>query len=107
MIGVYSEKFAHNNKPNPFAPHDLGMSSLSMALQATSMGLLFHQMAGFSPTKAREYFGIPEGFTPLTMIACGYPGEIEALTEKHQQAETAPRVRRSQEQSFLFGAWSK
>lgn len=107
MIGVYSEKYAYNNKPNVHAPHDLGMASLSMALQATSMGLLFHQMAGFSPTKAREYFNISDGFTPLTMIACGYPGVIEALSEKQRVAETAPRVRRPQEQSFFLNAWPR
>jgi hypothetical protein len=58
------------------------------------MGLVVHQMAGFDPQRARETFGIPEGFEPLTMIAVGYEGSISDLPPDLAARESAPRTRK-------------
>jgi len=46
-------------------------------------------MAGYDADRARSEFGIPEGFTPIAMIAIGYPtgGKLEDLDEKLRAKE--------------------
>jgi len=46
--------FKHNGNPNPFAPYDSGAAAMSMVLQATALGLMAHQMGGYSGDKARN-----------------------------------------------------
>ena len=72
-------KFDHNGEPNRHALHDVGQAAANLALQAHALGLAVHQMAGILPDKAREIFGIPEGYEPVAGIAIGYPGEPENL----------------------------
>ena len=50
---------------------DLGMSTATMILRATELGLVAHPIAGFSPKKTREILGIPEEYTVLTLIIVG------------------------------------
>jgi nitroreductase len=86
--------FAHNGRPNPHAWHDVGAASAYMFLQAIHMGLYFHEMAGFDRVKARQAYAIPEAWEPVAMIAMGYEGSTEHLSEKQKAAETAARTRR-------------
>ena len=54
MISVAKLAFDHNGKPNTHAWHDVGLAVGNMLVQATSLGLGAHQMAGFYPEKAKE-----------------------------------------------------
>src|SRR2546423_11521694 len=45
--------FTHDNQPNPVHLFDAGSAWENLALQATSMGLVSHGMAGFDFQKAR------------------------------------------------------
>lgn len=94
MLSVASTHFSHNGKPNPHAWHDLGQASANMALQAETLGLQIHQMAGFDRERARTVFAIPEGFEPVAAIAVGHPGDASLLPEPLRERETAPRQRR-------------
>lgn len=107
LLSVARESFAHNGKPNRHGQHDTGMASENLVLQATELGLISHQMAGFDADKARRLFGIPEGHTLMAMIALGYPGKIEALPEPLQERERASRVRKPAEEWAFSGAWGK
>lgn len=108
LIAVVKESFTHDGRPNSWARHDLGLASENLVLQAVELGLVAHQMAGFDPRRARELFGIPEGFTPVTMIAVGYPGDPKRLSPKQQEMESAPRVRREISSfSFFRGVWPR
>ncbi len=91
---------------NRAALHDLGAASLSMALQAQAEELILHQMAGFDRERAREVFALPEEVDPVTMIAVGHPGPVEALSEFNQERERAPRQRRPVRESVAHGAWN-
>ena len=106
LIGVVRETFTRNDKPNRHAAHDLGAAGLALALQATALGLVVHQMGGFDPGAARGYFSIPEGFEPLTMIAVGYPGDVDLLAPNLKTGETGPRTRKPQKEFVFFGGWS-
>jgi len=82
------------DKPNRHAYHDVGLATENLVVQAHSMGLVIHMMAGFHVEKAREIFEIPARYDPVTMIAIGYPGHPDSLSEELRAKDLAPRQRR-------------
>ena len=82
------------DKPNRHAYHDVGLATENLVVQAHSMGLVIHMMAGFHVDKAREVFEIPARYDPVTMIAIGYPGHPDSLSEELRAKDLAPRQRR-------------
>jgi len=105
MLSCAGSVFAHNGKPNRWTQHDTGMASLSIALQAVALGLIAHQMGGFDADKARAAFGIPAGYTPMSMIAVGYQAEPDVLDEETKAKELRPRARKPLGEHFFEGAW--
>jgi nitroreductase len=81
------------NKPNTYAKHDLGAASMSMAAQATALGLYVHQMGGVDFEKARETYNLPEGFDVVTAIAIGYLGNPDDLSPEMRETEVKMRER--------------
>jgi len=82
------------DKPNRTALHDLGLANENLVIQAVSMGLAVHMMAGFHVDKARELFEIPENYDPHAMMAIGYPGDPESLSEELRAKDLALRQRK-------------
>jgi nitroreductase len=106
FAAVASPAFDHNGKPNRWAQYDTGAASENLVLQATALGLAAHQMGGFDGEKLRAEFGIPEGCTPMAMIAVGYQAAPDVLAEEQQRAkELAPRARKPHETRFFAGQW--
>jgi nitroreductase len=94
-------------KPNRFAFHDVGQANAMLVLQATALGLASHQMGGFNVEAARERFSIPAGWEPADVIAVGYPGSADSLSETMREREMAPRSRKPLAE-FVFDAnWGK
>lgn len=106
ILTVARREFTHNGKPNRHAWHDVGLAMGNLTLQAMSLGLYVHQMAGFSVEKARENLNVPEGFDPVAMVAIGYPGDPEQLPEELRKYEGAPRSRKPIEEIVFHGSWS-
>ncbi len=102
MLSVARSRFGHNGKPNRHALHDVGQASAQLTLQAMSLGLGVHQMAGFSGERARELYGIPEDFEPVAAIAIGYFEDPEDPPEPLRQPELGARSRKPQAH-FAFG----
>lgn len=106
-LSVAGLKFENNGQPNRHAFHDVGQAAANLALQATSLGLQIHQMAGILPDKARELFSIPEGYEAVAGFALGYPGDPASLPDQLRERELAPRVRKPLK-SFVFqGKWGQ
>jgi nitroreductase len=105
LLAVAALQFAHNGQPNRHAFHDVGLANENLVLQAHAMGLVVHQMAGFVVARARELFQIPEGQEPLTMLAAGYEGEIDELSDKLRARETTPRSRKPLAEMTFSGKW--
>ncbi|RUT80086.1 nitroreductase family protein [Ancylomarina longa] len=105
ILTLVSKKFAKNQKPNAHAQHDLGLAMGNLSVQAMSMDLYLHHMAGFSPEKAREIFDIPDDFDVLTMIAVGYLGDLKQLPENIREMENSERIRRPMESILFDGDW--
>lgn len=100
-LGVTKTTFARNGKPNRHAAHDLGLATAGLIVEATARGLLVHQMGGILPEKARELYGIPEDFEPLTGIAIGY-----RTTADPPPPDTTPRTRHPQADFVFTDAWA-
>ncbi len=101
MLSFGRKTFAKNGKPNRHYFHDLGAASAIMTLQATSMGLISHQMAGFDTDKANSVLGVPDDFEPGSMMAIGYAGDPANFPEDMRLRDEAPRVR-NPHTSFAF-----
>ncbi len=94
MLSVARNFFGNSHKPNRHALSDVGAANAFMVLQATAMDLESHQMAGFDVVKARQLFGIGEGYEPMSILAFGAPGSPESLEGKLREREDAPRTRK-------------
>lgn len=105
LLSVAKDNWDRDDKPNRHSQHDVGLASENLVLQAVALGLVAHQMAGFDSARARESFGIPDGFTPMAMIAIGYPGSIEDLPPEVREREVAPRSRKPLTQNAFAGHW--
>lgn len=95
LIVSTAAKFLSNGKPYIHAWHDVGMANAHMLLQAEHLGLFGHIMGGFSASQIQETLQISEDESPVCIIAIGYRGEIQQLSEALQQREMAPRSRKS------------
>lgn len=103
LLSVARARFEHNDKPNRWAQHDVGLAMQSLVVQAEALGLVAHQMAGFDAAHARGVLGIPDGFDPVAMTAIGHPGDPAELSEELAARERAPRERKALE-AIAFGA---
>lgn len=99
--------FNHNQKPNRWAQYDSGAAAENMCLQASSMGLMAHQMGGFDQDKARETCAVPEQYIPMAMMAIGYAADIASLEGEVLTRETTPRKRRPINELFFANSWGK
>ena len=94
MIAI-AEVVNEKGKGNYHALYDLGQAVSSMAVQASSMGIQFHQMGGFDCAKATEELKVSSNFALVSMIAMGYPGDKNLLNEHFYKRAHEPRVRKS------------
>jgi nitroreductase len=94
-----------NGNPNRNAFYDTGAATALLSVEATALGLFVHQMAGFDPEKAKQVFGIPEGWEPIAAFAIGYPGDPASLPEKLRDRELAPRTRKPISDFVMTGHW--
>jgi nitroreductase len=86
---------------NPYAWHDTGMATANLYTMAIAMGLSVHIMGGFDVKMAINSFAIPAGFEPVAVIAIGYMGSVDVLTEQQKERERQPRVRKDLNEIIL------
>lgn len=100
-LGVVSLKLTRNGKLNRAAVHDLGLASSNLTLEATSRGLVVHQMIGILPEKAKRIYKISNDWEVWTALAIGYEGERDRIQP------SAPRKRKRKPLiEFVFsGKW--
>ena len=107
MVSLARMSFEDDGKLNRHAFHDVGQAVANLSVQATALGLVVHQMAGFHPDKVRELYGVPEQFEPVAAIALGYPGDPGSLPERLRKRELAPRERKSLTEFVFAGRWGQ
>lgn len=104
LIGVM---VTSNSKGDvPYAEYGLGLASENLVLQAVELGLIAHQMAGFSPADVRSSFDLPDNAEPRVAIAVGSPGDPAVLEEDWRiEKEKADRARIPLEEFAFTGKW--
>lgn len=107
MITVAKLHFAHNGKPNRHSLHDVGLAVGNLVVQATTMDLVIHQMAGILPEVIHESFSLPSGYEPVTGMAIGYPGDLTTLPDEFREREQAPRSRKTLQEFVFSKTWGQ
>lgn len=98
VIVVAASRSTHNNTLNRHAQYDTGAAAYGMMLQATSLGLMAHQMSGFDTEKLTKLFAIPADHVPMAVMAIGYPASTQ---------ETMPKKRKPLSENFFMGSWKQ
>ena len=107
MVTVAQESFSKNNKPNRVCDHDIGLAVGNLTVQATSLGLAVHQMAGINLSKTRQVYSIPDSHHPLTAIALGYAGDAQSANDEQMvERDAAPRNRKPLSEFVFQGSWN-
>lgn len=107
ILGTARGNFARGGAPNRFALYDLGAAASYMTLEAASLGLATHQMAGFDQDKARQLLDIPADYLIGSVIAMGYQDEPAKLGDNTLiEREVAPRHRKPLNE-FVLAEWEK
>ncbi len=101
LIVVCAATTDDDGNPQRWAEYDAGQAIATMTLQATELGLVVHQMAGFEVDGMRETFQIPEQLTPITAVAVGEFDPQADLPEVLAERERLPRERLSIEELLL------
>lgn len=108
LAGVTRKRFSQATAEwvaYPHCTHDLGLAVMSLMLQAQSVGLSTHPLAGFEPDQARAAFAVPELYELMLIIAVGYRGPADRLPPHLRSREVGPRVRRPVEDFVFEGTW--
>lgn len=107
ILGITSEVFGRNEKPNNHAEYDLGQAVANLSIQATADGLFLHQMAGFDPVKAKELFGVPNNHKVVVAVAAGYLAEEKDLPEAFAARDSGERKRKNLSEFVFSGNFGK
>jgi nitroreductase len=105
MISVAAKSFAQTGKPNRHWFHDVGLAVSDLVTQATVLDLFVHQMAGFSPDKARHTYNIPDSHEAVAAIAIGYLGDPNSLPDDLRDRELKEQTRKSLKDFVFTGKW--
>ena len=106
LLSVATVQF-EDGSVNRHAFHDTGMAAENLVIQATALGLVAHQMAGFRIDQARADCQIPEGYEPVAMMAVGYPGDPAQLSDRLRVREVQPRARKSVTEFVYSATWGQ
>jgi len=102
IIIVSKKNFTANNTPNKHHSFDAGAAWVSMALQASNMGLAAHAIASFDVEKATQLINLPDSYEIEAMVAVGRLGQKRLLPPDLLQREE-PSDRKSLSQILKIG----
>jgi len=94
IVSLARTKFVYKDRPNKYAFHDTGMAVANMMTQAMSLNIYSHVMGGFISERVREYFKLPDGIEPVSVIAIGYLGDGSGLDGELKNRNTSGKPRK-------------
>ena len=107
ILACARQSFSNNEKPNRWNQYDTGAACENICLQATSLGLVAHQMGGFDVEKSRQLFQIPGQYDLMSFIAIGYPLAIEKISAEALVKEKEARKRKPLREIFYTNQWGE
>lgn len=105
ILAASVNALTHDGSENRWAAYDTGAASISLCLQATSLGLMTHQMGGFNSDKIKLLAKAPEDTSCWAMIAIGHPAALDSLSEEQLERELKARERRPLSEQFFSQQW--
>jgi nitroreductase len=106
ILSASVAQFTTDGSDNRWTGYDTGAAAISLCLQATGLGLMTHQMGGFDSNELRAAFSLPDDLNLWSMIAVGYPAQLDNLSDNLIERELKPRVRRPLSEQFFNGNWN-
>ena len=106
ILSVAKLQFEHNHQVNRHALHDTGIATGFLMLQAASLGLASHGMAGFDAEKARQLYEIPPSHEAVAALGLGYPGDDRDAPEDLRKRNVR-KGRRTLDQFVFTGRWGQ
>lgn len=94
IISMAKMNYSLSGKPNRFAFHDTGMAVANLLLQAQALDVFVHQMGGYSVDKVKDYFKLESDTEPVAMMAVGYLGDGQGLTDELLKRDEHRRPRK-------------
>ncbi len=94
VINIGKKFYDFKHLENDTYQYDTGQAVAMMVTEAVNQELIGHQMGGFSASKARELFEIPDDYQPISISAFGYYGDPDQLPEDMRKSEFEERKRR-------------
>ncbi|UCH32610.1 MAG: nitroreductase family protein [Candidatus Bathyarchaeota archaeon] len=95
----------------PYYAYDIGLSVMTLVIEAEHQGLRVHQMAGWNEEKVKTALSFPENYRVVVVFALGYEGDaksiLERLEERVKERLAEPRKRNAPTKNFFFGAFKK
>lgn len=107
ILACARQSFSSNEKPNRWNQYDTGAACENICLQATSLGLVAHQMGGFDVEKSRQLFQIPGQYDLMSFIAIGYPLAVEKISAEALVKEKEARKRKPLREIFYTNQWGE
>jgi nitroreductase len=107
IMTVAKKNFSRSGAPNHHALHDAGQALAQLMLEVTALGLYSHAMAGYDHEKARKNLAIPDDYDLGAVVAVGYLGNPDQLSEQKRQMEVAKRQRKPLEEVAFGPGWNE
>lgn len=105
VLNCVRKNFTHNGKPNRWAFYDLGLAVGNLLCEATHLGLLVHQMAGFDAELAQRALSLPADHEAVAVMAVGYLGDPATLPAGVEEKSAAQRERKAASEFIHPGQW--
>jgi nitroreductase len=87
LLIAAKKTFSLDGEQNFWHMFDTGTAWGFLSLEAQKRGIMTHAMGGFSMSKARKLFKIPEDYEIITVVAIGRYGDISQLGDDLKQRE--------------------
>lgn len=95
IVSVGIKELPDSQQKNAYYLHDAGMFHSFMLLQAQSMDIYGHLMAGFDRHQLASLLGLPATEEVVSVMALGYADAPDKLQEPYKTREISPRTRKS------------
>lgn len=94
VVSIGIRELPDTQQKNTYYLHDIGMFHSFMLLQAQSMNVYGHLMAGFDKHKLAAELGLPTSEDAVSVTAMGYTDSPEKLDEPYKTRELSFRSRK-------------
>ena len=103
LLLVCGTRQRSNGDPHPSYQYDLGLSVSQATFQAHHLGLVSHQMTGFSHDAMCKIFDLTT-LDPVVVVAIGKQGDVEILPEQMATREKAAPTRKELSEIVVKGS---